>query len=152
MIWALACLTLIALLAGQLAYNEREHLLKHPGAEPWVRQACNWLNCDLPPPADLNAIHLINRQVHTHPTYPGALMVTGRVENRANFPQHWPVMEMVFMDIMGRPIAARRLASDAYLLHPANGLMPPGTPADIRLDLKDPGAAAVSYEFRFLAP
>ncbi|MCG5501525.1 zinc-ribbon and DUF3426 domain-containing protein [Ectothiorhodospira lacustris] len=150
--WGLACLFLILALMAQLAYEEREQLLAHPELEPWVRQACDLLGCPLPPRTDPASLHLISRQVHSHPGHPGALMITGRLENRADFHQPWPILEMIFMDIMGNPMAARRFAPETYLVHPPEGLMPPSQPADIRLDVGDPGPAAVSYEFRFLAP
>lgn len=150
--WSLACLVLILGLMAQLAYHQREWLLTHPELEPWVRQACDRLGCPLSPRTDPASLHLVGRQVHSHPGHPDALMITGRLENRADFPQPWPILELVFMDIMGNPVAARRFAPETYLVHPPEGLMPPTQPAELRLDVEDPGPAAVSYRFRFLAP
>ncbi|WP_162273492.1 DUF3426 domain-containing protein [Ectothiorhodospira magna] len=150
LVWKLACLWLIVLLIGQLAYQQREWLLAHPDLEPWVRLGCDWAGCSLSPAIDPEALHLISREVHSHPTRPDALMVTGQLKNRADFPQPWPILEVVLMDPMGQPVAARRLSSAHYLLQPAQGLMPPGQPADIRLELEDPAPEAVSYQFRLL--
>lgn len=147
--WGGACLLLILLLGAQAAYQERYQLLAIEPLEPWVRAACQPLNCHLPERRDLGALRIAQRQVASHPQQPGALMVTALIENRAGFAQPHPIVELTFMDVMGRPLAARRFQPLDYLPGPPSPI-PPGQSAELRLELKDPGSEAVAYEFRFL--
>ena len=147
--WGSACLALILLLGAQVAYQERYQLLAMETLEPWVRAACAPLDCQLPERRDLTALRIAQRQVASHPYQPDALMVTALIENRAGFAQPHPVVELTFMDVMGRPLAARRFQPLDYLPGPTAPI-PAGQSAELRLELKDPGGDAVAFEFRFL--
>ncbi len=149
----LAALLLVLLLALQILWFERARLMQQaPALRPLLVTLCDHLDCRLPPLRDTRAIDLVDRQLYTHPNVPGALMIQATMVNNAAFAQPYPVVELTLSDEQGHPVAMRRFRPEEYLSDPAEarGLMPPGTPVDIRLEVVDPGSKALAYEFRFL--
>jgi predicted Zn finger-like uncharacterized protein len=150
--WAAGCLALILALFGQFVVHERAWLVQYAELEPGIRWFCERMGCDLPPLRDLDAFVLNSRNIHSHPDAEAALMVTATLENRAPFEQALPLLELTFTDLQGRPHARRRFSAREYLGpgQVETGTLAPGRSVTIRLELADPGPAAVGYEFRLL--
>lgn len=149
--WIVVCLALVMLLAAQLAWAQRQSLLRDPAIGGWLRQACHALGCRLPLVADVDKLHLLARDVEAHPSVPDALMISATFRNDATFAQPYPVVSLVLADAQGQRVAMRRL-------HPAEYLddgdaqrsgMAPGATVAVVLEVEDPGNKAVAFEFGF---
>jgi hypothetical protein len=149
--WVVACTLLTLLLAAQLAWAERDPLIRNPTTGGWLRSSCAVLGCPLPLVASPQQLRLLASNVQAHPSVAGALMISARVRNDAAFAQPYPVLTITLSNAQGQRIAMRRLQPDEYLDDPAilgRGLAP-GASAVLLLEVEDPGDKAVAFEFGF---
>jgi predicted Zn finger-like uncharacterized protein len=149
--WLVACLLLLLLLATQLAWAERDPLIRSPTVGGWLRSSCAALGCELPLVAASQQLQLLASNVQAHPSVAGALMISASVRNDAAFAQPYPVLTITLSDAQGRRIGMRRLRPREYLDDSTilqHGLAP-GATAVLLLELEDPGDKAVAFEFNF---
>ena len=149
--WVLVCAALTLSLAAELAWIDRNELIRDPTTGGWLRSACNTLGCELPLVAAPKQLHLLASNVETHPRAAHALMISLSLRNDAAFAQPWPVVVVTLSDAQGHRLAMRRLLPTDYLDDPAvlrHGLAPGATTA-LLLEVQDPGDAAVAYQFDF---
>ncbi len=147
--WMIGSLVLMLTLVLQVAYHSRDELVKDASLRPWLIQMCQWANCTLSQPYDIEQIEIIGREVRTHPSARKALIASTTLINNASFVQPFPLLILVFSDINGMQLARRRFSPREYLnnsIDLAAG-MTPDMPVRIELELVDPGKAAVNYEF-----
>jgi predicted Zn finger-like uncharacterized protein len=149
--WITACLLLLLGLTGQLAWALRETLVADPNTGPLLRQACAMLQCQLPSVRDVGKLRLLARDVQTHPTVPGALLISATLRNDAAFTQPWPVVTIRLSDGNGKVIAMRRLNPSEYL-DDADALqhgLAPGASSALVFEVEDPGHQAVAFDLGF---
>lgn len=149
--WAVACLLLALLLAAQLGWACRDALIANPVVGGWLRATCNALDCRLPLVPDVGKLQLLARDVQTHPSVPGALLITATVRNDAAFAQPWPVVAITLYDVDGKRLAMRRLRPSEYLndsVQQRRGLAP-GATAALVFEVDDPGRRAVTFSLDF---
>ena len=149
--WALVCLALGLLLAAQLAWAERDPLIRNPVVGGWLRQTCALLGCQLPLVAAPAQLHLLASNVQQHPSVAHALMISASVRNDALFAQPYPVLSITLSDAQGKRIAMRRLQPQDYLddgAALARGLAP-GATTVLVLEVADPGDKAVGFALDF---
>jgi predicted Zn finger-like uncharacterized protein len=149
--WVITCTVLLLLLGAQLAWAKRDALIADPQLGPWLQNTCATLGCRLPLVRDVDHLHLLARDVQSHPSVPGALIISASVRNDAPFAQPYPVMTLVLSDADGNRIAMRRLRPSEYLGDDAllqAGLAPGGTAA-LLFEVSDPGQTAVAFDFSF---
>ncbi|BFI94939.1 MAG: hypothetical protein RSP_04490 [Rhodanobacter sp.] len=149
--WVLVCSALALTLAAQLAWVDRDNLIRDPQVGGWLRGACNLLDCRLPLVAAPKQLHLLASDVETHPNAAHALMISLSLRNDAAFAQPWPVVVVTLSDAQGHRLSMRRLLPTDYLDDRTvlrRGLAPGATTA-LLLEVQDPGDAAVAYEFDF---
>jgi hypothetical protein len=147
-----ACLLLILGLIGQYAYFESYRLGSKPGLRAAMELFCGQLKCDLPLRRDLASMEIVERAVRDHPSVDDALLINATFVNRASFPQVYPVVQVSFSNISGTPVQMRRFLPEEYLpggQQPEEGLLP-GEQAQLVLEVMDPGASAVSFQFDFM--
>lgn len=101
---------------------------------------------------DLQQIHLVSRELRTHPSRPGILQLTATIVNRAPRVQPYPDLEVILLDASGQPINETRFTPSDYL---AEGTatdpgMTPQAYLPLVLELPDPGNEAVGFELNFL--
>lgn len=84
--------------------------------------------------------------------YSNALSVQVEVRNRAEQAQRFPHIELAFTDLRGQKISLRRFSPDEYLRAETVGrtVLEPFQRIQIEMELYDPGASAISYEFNLL--
>jgi hypothetical protein len=101
---------------------------------------------------DLSHIDIINRDVRKHPAMKDVLLVSVEFENRAEFIQPYPFLEVSFTDQSGNSVAMRRFRPAEYLGTGADleGGMATESPVHVVLEVIDPGDAVVSFQFAFL--
>lgn len=149
--WIVTCLLLALLLAAQVAWAKRADLVASPATGSWLRQACAVLGCELPLVRDVRQLRVVARDVQAHPSVPGALMVSATIRNDAPFAQPFPVVTLTLSDADGHRLAMRRLHPSEYLDDAAAiraGLAPDASAA-LLIEVADPGARAVAFEFGF---
>ena len=141
----------IALLFAQVLYLQFDTWAKNPDIRPIYESLCPYLKCQLPVMRALDEIRSKNLVVRANPDVPGELMVDALIVNQARFAQPFPVIELRFSSMEGRPIAARRFKPEEYLAGELKGatMFAPMTPVHIALAVEDPGTDAVSYYIQF---
>lgn len=139
------------LLVIQLAWAERDTLIRNPTVGGWLRSSCAVLGCEVPLIAAPQQLQLLASNVQAHPSVASALMISASVRNDAIFAQPYPILTITLSDAQGQRIAMRRLQPREYLDDSAilrRGLAP-GASAVLLLELEDPGDKAVAFEFNF---
>jgi predicted Zn finger-like uncharacterized protein len=150
--WTLATVLLALITLAHIAWTFRQPLLENP-------QVSNWINQDNSEEAEQQGllknpqqIQLVSRDMHTHPTRSGILVLSLTFVNLAQHNQEFPELEITLMDAANQPVAQRRLQPMDYLRPGAD--IQTGLAADVYLpvllELGDPGDQAVGFEIRFL--
>ncbi|MGH8398234.1 MAG: DUF3426 domain-containing protein [Gammaproteobacteria bacterium] len=88
-----------------------------------------------------------NINVTSDPDTPGALSITGALQNSAGFAQSWPLLRVELTDRYGDPLRARDFTASAYL--PTNQSatwLGAGMATHFRVDVVDPGPDAVGFQ------
>lgn len=149
--WIVTCLLLALLLAAQVAWAKRAELISSPVIGSWLRQACAAIDCELPLVRDVRQLRVVARDVQAHPSVPGALMISATIRNDAPFAQPFPVVTLTLSDADGHRLAMRRLHPSEYLDDAAaiRAGLAPGASAALLIEVADPGARAVAFEFGF---
>lgn len=149
---AIAAVVFLALaLMVQYAWWDRNQLAQSAALRPALDWICKRAGCELPLRHDFTRVEMVGRDVRDNPQVPDALTVSAAFINRASFPQAYPVLQISFSDVAGTPVAVRRFMPEEYLRdkNPARG-MAPGEQTLVMLEIADPGARAVSFQFDFL--
>lgn len=153
LLWGLLSLPLLLLLAAQYAYFNLEQLSQNPQLRPALVVLCQVVDCEVPMVRAPQQITLTQRDIRSHPDSRDILLVKATMVNEAGFTQPFPVVELVLHDITGHPIAGRRFLPGEYLVDPSLDVaagFSDHSSATIVLELIDPGAEAVGFEFNFL--
>lgn len=150
--WSLGIIFLCMGLLLQIAYMERERMLKHERIGFYIADWCQRIpRCVLPPSRDLSRIQLVSRSVYSHPNIEGVLIVNAVITNSAAFNQPYPVLLISMSNIRGQLIAERYFMPGEYLvMGAANPAMEPGKSVPVTLAVMDPGQDAMAFELDFL--
>lgn len=134
----------------QLLLADRARLASDATWRPLLTTVCKVFFCDLPPWREPGAFTLLQRDVRQHPSIPGALRVSATFRNDARWPQPWPQLQVTLSDANGRRAGERRFNAEDYLGGPPNQAeLSSGESATIAMDLHEPAARIVAYDFRF---
>jgi hypothetical protein len=100
---------------------------------------------------DLEQIHLVSRELISHPYKAGTLQLTATLVNRAPHPQPFPELEVTLLDSGGDAVSVSLFAPADYLAKgtPLDSRMTPQAYLPLALDLPDPGYRAVGFELNF---
>lgn len=152
--WGALNFIALAVLAGQYVIYNYDELVRQDRYRPWFEQLCPAIGCTLPPKVDIEQIKSSNLVVRSHPEFNAALVVDAIIYNRAPFAQPFPLLEVRFADINGKPVASRLFKPGEYLSGELAGRteMPPQVPIHIALEILDPGTRAVNYSLSFRSP
>jgi hypothetical protein len=99
----------------------------------------------------VDKLRLLARDVQTHPTVAGALMISATIRNDAAFTQPWPVVTIRLSDANGKVLAMRRLEPYEYLDDTdqlRHGLAA-GASTALIFEVEDPGRQAVAFDLGF---
>lgn len=147
---ALSLVAALALAVQYLVFNFND-LARTPEWRSLYATTCNVLGCELPNPSDISRLRGTNLVVRNHPTVEGALVVDAILFNQADYAQPFPVLELSFSTLNGRPVASRRFMPEEYRSGELEHLerMPPDVPVHVSFEIQDPGENAVNYNLRF---
>ena len=152
-LWGLAAAILLVATVVNVAWTFRDYWLQQAIVHQWALNN-GWIAPEKLPgmyksPAD---IQLVSRDMHTHPTRTGILVLSVTLVNLAQQTQAFPVLRITLLDAGNQPIAQRRLQPAEYLRPGAD--INAGLAADVflpvLLELADPGEQAVGFEIEFL--
>ncbi|HEX6929444.1 MAG TPA: DUF3426 domain-containing protein [Gammaproteobacteria bacterium] len=140
-------LLLLLALAVQAVHWQRENILAHTLAGPYLAQAYEKLGVSTQAPPDLAVLHVSRTEVSSHPEHPRALHLTALLENAGKHPQPWPELRVDLQDRWGETVAARYFMPAEYLRDPAISAEPLASHARaaISLAIRDPGSEAVGF-------
>ena len=150
--WSVATLLLILLTVANTIWTFREPLLENPTISALVERTDSSQIEQEGLLKDPQQVQLVSRDMHTHPTRSGILVLSLTFVNLAQFSQEFPELEITLLDATNQPVARRRLQPTDYLR--AGAEIEAGLAADVYLpvllELGDPGERAVGFEIRFL--
>jgi Protein of unknown function (DUF3426) len=145
---AAAALTLVLALQWLLA--DRARLAADAQWRPLLSTLCRMLACDLPPWREPTAFTLLQRDVRQHPGVPGALRVSATFRNDARWSQPWPELRLSLSDVNGQTAGERSFRADEYLGGaPSQPELASGESATVAMDVLEPAARIVAYDFSF---
>lgn len=149
---SLICLSLVGLLTMQWLLNNPEDFQYHPRWQAAYQIACQLRQCT--PATSATDYQTLSLLVRDHPSRDNALSVETMILNSSKQPLPFPLIEMHFTDLAGNTSAYRQFTAEEYLHGELSGAstMAPATPIQVALAIKDPGAAAVNYTIKLLAP
>ena len=137
---------------AHIAWTFRQPLLENPWVSSWINQKNSVETEQQGLLKNPQQIQLVSRDMHTHPTRSGILVLSLTFVNLAQHNQEFPELEITLMDAANQPVAQRRLQPVDYLRPGAD--IQTGLAADVYLpvllELGDPGDQAVGFEIRFL--
>jgi hypothetical protein len=145
-----AIVALSGLLSVQILLADRSRLAADARWRPLLEAICGVLRCDLPPWREPTAFALDQRDVRQHPSVPGVLRVSASFRNEARWPQPWPTLRLTLSDVNGRTAGERRFQAREYLGGaPAQSTLASGETATVAMDVVEPAAQIVAYDFQF---
>lgn len=149
--WGLTTVLLLLVTIANIGWTFREPLMQYPQVNGWLKQN-GWLQVEREGLlSDPDQIQLISRDMHSHPTRTGILVLSLTFVNLAQRTQIFPVLGITLLDASNQPIAQRRFQPGDYLRPGAD--TESGLAADVflpvLLELGDPGEQAVGFEIQF---
>lgn len=147
----IGCIVLFAGLAYQTQFMFLKEIAQIETMRPALAYICNITGCELPPKTDVNQITLAQTQIDLHPEVPGALRITAKLVNRAEFAQPFPPLQLTLTDRVGRIVGRRAYPVDVYLDGDSElALLQPEMPREVTLNLAQPVDNAVGFEVTLL--
>jgi len=103
------------------------------------------------PVRDLEQIHLVSRELTSHPFVTGRLRLSATLVNRATQEQPYPDIEVALLDAAGEVVQKKRFTPADYLDpgRSPGAAMAPQAYLPLILDMEDPGEQAVGFELQF---
>lgn len=150
--WISISLVIVAAVTFKLLEFYEKPLAELPAAASLMTR----LGIHNPPAAqpfrDLEQIHLVSRELTSHPLQADMLRLTATIVNRALQSQPYPDLELILLDAEGQPISNFRFSPADYLSEGASrgSGMTSQAFLPLILDLPDPGQVAVGFELNFL--
>jgi len=148
-LWILGGVLLLILVLWQIKVFYFDDLAQAPSTRPLLVTVCGWLGCKVPARSAPKLIKLAGTQVNQHPEVPGALQVTVKLANRADFTQALPPLEVTLTDKAGEIVGRRTYSAGEYRTDKAVALDPKQTKS-VFIDLAQPDPAAVGYEVQLV--
>jgi predicted Zn finger-like uncharacterized protein len=150
-LWFLGSSLLLFLLLVQLTWFQREALMRDPKGQVLLDMVCQLADCRLPQPREPKRIKILDREIKTHPSEKGALLLQLTIVNRASFAQPFPLVELSLYNTEEQLIARRNFKPREYLKagQDSSKLMPTNSSEYIELSLEDPGNKVTGFKFDF---
>ncbi len=149
--WVTAAVVILALTIANAGWTFREPIKQHTPLGQWLNQSADSQTADVGLFKDTSQIQLVSRDMHTHPTRTGILVLSLTFVNLAPQVQAYPDMEITLLDATNQQVAKRRFPPTDYLRAGTNTSS--GLAMDVYLpvllELGDPGEQAVGFEIAF---
>lgn len=149
--WFIGVTVLFVALFAQILYWQPNTLRQSSLYNQISLNYCAVLPCRELILRDLSQLY-VTGLVRPSEEYNNALSVQVEIRNRAEQAQRFPHIELAFTDLRGQKISLRRFSPNEYLRAETAGrtVLDPFQRIQIEMELYDPGASAISYEFNLL--
>ena len=149
--WVKAAIVILTLTIANAGWTFREPIKRHTPLGTGLNQSDDAQTVDGTLLKDSAQIQLVSRDMHTHPTRSGILVLSLTFVNLAPYSQSYPEMEITLLDATSQQVAKRRFPATDYLR--AGTDTSAGLATDVYLpvllELGDPGEQAVGFEIAF---
>lgn len=116
LMWGIISVFLMVSLAGQfLWFTQPDMLLQHPQIRPYLETACVYLQCDLPPTRNPHLFQVVKKFMDRGEQDSDTVRLMFIFENKADFPQPYPDLEIRFENEQRQLIGIRRFTPQEYL-------------------------------------
>jgi hypothetical protein len=144
-VWFLVAAGFFALLGMQVKYFMVDKYAQDDRYRTYLAGFCRIAQCELPPRQNPYLLTLTHTKIDLHPTQPGALRVTVKMVNEAQFSQPYPMLQLTLTDRVGRIVGRRTFTPEAYLPKGVPDLIGEGELTSILFDLARPHDKAVGF-------
>ena len=151
---------LLSLLLGtglliQLAYIFRTEIAaRWPDSRPWLEEGCRSAGCTVAYPASPELIDIQASELQIDPTRGGMLVLYLTLQNKSDYAQAYPSVELTLTDVREQVVVRRLLAPQDWLPpkleHPAAFAAQGEVAARLWIDPQDTGA--VGYGLKVVYP
>ncbi len=148
-LYVLLAVVLVVALAMQLAWQNRELLLRQfPPLEP----LCEFIECRPSLVHAPNKFIIVYRDIQPTENVANSLTLNARIRNDADTAQPLPDIQLSLMNTNGMVLVRRRLTPREYLYPPPpkDRVIDAGEVITISLDFEDPGYQATGFAIDFL--
>ncbi len=139
-------------LGGLFVYSNRVKFQKSPLTTPLVRWVCAIADCEVSNPASFDDLHVLRRDVYSHPKVQNALIINIVFRNEATVSQPYPTLAITMSDMNGEIVAQRDFLPFEYLKIDkldVPSVIDSEQTVEISLEVSDPGDSAKSFELDF---
>lgn len=145
---------LTMLLGVQTAYLYRTEIARElPGLRPLLTEACARAGCTIPYPQDAERIAIEASDLQAEPGKPGRYLLHATLNNRAEYPQRWPHLELTLTDAGDTPMSRRVLAPADWLsAAETTEAFPARNAVELRLPFEVAGLAPTGYRIYAFYP
>ncbi len=144
-IWFVVVAGFVVLLGMQIKHSFVEKYAQDARYRQYLAGFCRIAGCQLPIRQDPFQFTLTHTRINLHPTEPGALRVTVKAVNQAQFAQPYPHLQLTLTDRLGRVVGRRTFPPKLYLPKTVNNMIEQGQLAEIVLNLARPHEKAVGF-------
>ncbi|WP_394808032.1 zinc-ribbon and DUF3426 domain-containing protein [Nitrosomonas sp.] len=152
--WGLANVLLLLLLIGQIAYAYRTELtIIAPEIRPYLERYFAFIACTVPYPQDIQQLGIESSDLQKNLTrQPEVTTMRAIISNHALFPQAFPVLQLLLLDVHDQIITSRIFTAQDYLLDQDKSLqfIEPRREIEIRLDFDSSQLNALGYRLQLL--
>jgi predicted Zn finger-like uncharacterized protein len=150
----LANILLISTLAAQYAWENIDTYIRNQRFTALTDLVCDYADCPAVERFDLSLFSTDQLLVNSHPSIADALQIDFIFRNSADFEQVFPMVELNFSDLNRRLVANRLFSPDEYLDPELQQFthLPANSSIQVRLEISDPGPAAINYSLALRMP
>lgn len=143
--WFFVAAAFVVLLGLQVKYFFVERYAQDDRYRSYLSLFCSVAQCDLPPRRDTYRYTITNTRIDLHPEEPGALRITVKLLNQAEFEQPFPELQLTLTDRVGRVVGRRIFDPEFYLASDQRPQLAPGELGAVTFDLARPHEKAVGF-------
>ncbi|MGI9316464.1 MAG: DUF3426 domain-containing protein [bacterium] len=144
-LWFFISAAFVILLGLQVKYFFVERFAQDERYRSYLSFFCKIAQCDLPPRRDAYRFTITNTRIDLHPDEPGALRITVKLLNQADFEQPYPELQLTLTDRVGRVVGRRTFEPEFYLSAGQHPQLAPGELGAVSFDLARPHEKAVGF-------
>ena len=144
-IWLIVIAGFVLLLGIQVKYFFVQQYAQDATYRKYLILFCHIADCQLAPRQNPFLFTLTNTRIALHPSEPGALRVTVKAVNKAEFAQPYPHLQLTLTDRVGRVVGRRTFPPMLYLPKGIDNVIGPGQLASIVLNIARPHEKAIGF-------
>ncbi len=145
LIWFIASVGLLFLLSLQIKYFYVDKFAQDESLRKYLAGFCKIASCELPPLKSPGLFALTHTKIDPHPNQPGAIRVTVKLFNKAQYSQPYPDLRITLSDRAGRIVGRRSFHPDSYLAAGSENMVGEGELTSLLFDLARPHEKAVGF-------